>query len=433
MRKLIGMLCVVSSITLAFAMKSNWETTIDLAEKAAKQGDFAKSYKLIRNLESGLASKKMANLFKKYPKLAEAAKAEIFQSIALMRDDTSYKAAMEDVSFSQLLSWLRLIPESTTDDLQTKLRVFVNSKIADGSLALDFGSDLRCISTSGRFPNPDVGKMVLRNTIQRYSSGQFMDWAARNAVLAYLRFTPEARAEGLTLIQAQPWSASELKGIVAEIYPEFASQRLKEFTVKVKVSTPNLLLTEDLKAALGQFKTIEIAENSNFQLSVKALDSSFSQGIEQRDRITYDLGQVNLAVAPFLMPKNSVYQFEYTHGSDDFAYAYEVALSQSGAEVKRKLVGGRKTFQWSSCGSPMIINAFGGVNQISVIANGMMERMCARPSPRMIKQDAEKVALSDVAVKIVKMIRAYRSSHPIKRQTVPIIGPIATPGIASAP
>ena len=71
MRKLIGMLWFVSPIALAFAMKYNWESTIDLAEKAAKQGDFAQSYKIIRNIESGLDSKKMANLFKKYPKLED--------------------------------------------------------------------------------------------------------------------------------------------------------------------------------------------------------------------------------------------------------------------------------------------------------------------------------------------------------------------------
>lgn len=433
MRKLIGMLWLVSPIALAFAMKYNWESTIDLANIAAKQGDFAQSYKLIRNIESGLDSKKMANLFKKYPKLAEAAKAEIIQSIALMRDDASYKGAMDDVAFSQTLSGLRLIPESTTDDLQTKLRVSVNSKISDGSLALDFGSDLRCISASSRFPNPDIGKMVLRNTIRRYSSGQFMNWTARNAILAYLHFNPDAWAEGLTLIKAQPWSVSELKGTIAEIYPEFASQRLKEVAVKVKVSTPNLLLTEDLKAALGQFENIEIVENANLQVSLKELDSTFSQGIEQRDTITYDRGQVNLAAALFLMPINSVYQFEYMHGSDDFTYAYEVALSQSGAEVKRKLVGGRKTFQWSSCGSPMIINAFGGVNRISIMANGAMEEMCSRPGPGMIKQVATNAALSDVAVKVVKMIRAHRSSHPIERQSVPSIGQIATLGIAPTP
>ena len=198
MRKLIGMLWLVSSIALAFAMKYNWESTIDLAEKAAKHGDFAQSYKLIRNIESGLDSKKMANLFKKYPKLAEAAKAEIIQSIALIRDDASYKAAMEDVSFSQTLSELRLIPESTTDDLQTKLRVSVNSKIPIAHWLLISGRIEMHIRVS-RFPNPDIGKMVLRNTIRRYSSGQFMNWTARNAVLAYLHFNPDAWAEGLTL------------------------------------------------------------------------------------------------------------------------------------------------------------------------------------------------------------------------------------------
>ena len=368
----------------------------------------------------------MANLFKKYPKLAEAAKAEIVQSISLMRDNASFKTALDDVSFSQTLSGLRLISESMPDDLQTKLRVSVNSKISDGSLALDFGSDLRCISASSRFPDPDVGKMVLRNTIHRYSSGQFMDWTTRNAVLSYLHLTPDARAEGLTLIKAQPWSVAELKGSIAKIYPEFVSQRLKEVAIKVKVSTPSSVLTEGLKAALGQFENIEIAENANLRISVKELDSSFSQGIEQKDRITYDRGQVNLAADLFLMPINMVYQFEYTHGSDDFAYVYEVALSESGADVKWKLVGGRKTFQWSSCGSPMIISAFVGVNQIRTIANGAMEAMCARPGPRMIKQVAANAALSDVAVKVVKMIKAHRSRHPIERQTVPITGSIAT-------
>ena len=147
----------------------------------------------------------------------------------------------------------------------------------------------------------------------------------------------------------------------------------------MKVSTPNLLLTEDLKVALGQFENIEIVENANLQVSLKELDSSFSQGIEQRDKITYDRGQVNLAAALFLMPINSVYQFEYTHGSDDFTYAYEVALSQSGAEVKRKLVGGRRTFQLVFLRISMIINAFGGVNQIGIMANGLMEEMCSRP------------------------------------------------------
>ena len=40
MRKLIGIFWLVSPIALAFAMKYNWENTIDLAEKAAKATGF---------------------------------------------------------------------------------------------------------------------------------------------------------------------------------------------------------------------------------------------------------------------------------------------------------------------------------------------------------------------------------------------------------
>ena len=189
-----------------------------------------------------------------------------------------------------------------------------------------------------------------------------------------------------------------------ELYPEYVSQVRRDLKTTVRFEPEGekgelvaFDLVENMKSDFDSAEISDLAENPDYTVTVKAIRWTSRQLPERQRTVRYARHQVQLLAGTLMMPDNSSYVYNVNEGGAEMRYAVRVTVRNAEGEVvSREMFRDTEKETYQYCSEARIVNAFGGSEPASFVANEHMQRTCQDSSPNVDVTDLEKDALSNI-------------------------------------
>lgn len=328
---------------------------------------------------------RVKELFANDPKSRDLYRAHLEKTIADFSTDYFGKSTLTSVRNKLTVAKSAgIFSEAQASDLLEKLNKVVANGNITGTLLFDLGDN---IDSFPELKSPEHQRIIIDRSIKNLQGNGSVSRPIA-ALMDYVRRVGKDSAEGKmveSLLPTMNIRRDELD-VVARLFPEFASVRKDEITVRVFVQVKNgdRLLTEDLLQTLrGRVHGVEwvpAAGPKTTTVVIERVRNDEKTLPERSQTITYAQGEVNLLSAALLMPRNASYLYEVVSGGAEIEYGYVVSAITDGKTIYDEVIRGKVGGEYRRCQNARIQNVFGGVTSAGFVANDDMQQRCSGPS-----------------------------------------------------
>lgn len=305
--------------------------------------------------------------------------------ITTLRDASSAKALV------RRLAETPSIDQHQVAQLSARLDARVAARNLDSSIPFLLSDDLK------QFPSLDTSegmRVIFERSLTVLTTPSPRGKSERALLAATLRFV-ELRGAGSDeyreLAQALsriPLSHIDLKGQLAQLYPDYASQAMKDITLTILIETvpPKRLLEEDVTTLLKSRSPLLtfVREPSADGMRIIITELQYEERVEpertQTAVVSYT--DMNALVAVLMVPRGASFLYDVTQGGAEIQFAYEVKAMQYGQSLVEKIIREKVGDTYYACSNPRVQNVYGGLSRAEVWPNAQVESLCQRGGTR---------------------------------------------------
>jgi hypothetical protein len=230
-----------------------------------------------------------------------------------------------------------------------------------------------------------------------YNIGQYIQEAEEMGEASSFAKALRRRLPGLTV----SWNTLD---DLESLYPEYVSQIREVLRTNILVEPEGQKgdivafdLVESMKDDFESANISDLIEDPDYTVTVNAVRWSSRQLPERQRTVRYAQHQVQLLGSTLMMPDNSSYVYNVNEGGAEMRYAVRVTVRDGGGKVvSREMFRDTEKETYQYCSEARIVNAFGGSEPASFVANEHMKRTCQDSSANVDVSDLEKDALSRI-------------------------------------
>ena len=335
-----------------------------------------------RNIETSLerptGSAKIRDMFVIAPTARARYVAYLEQKIVDTNDLPTAVSALAKINLADTAD---VLPASDIRRLRALLGDLLANRNRTGAIAYDLSDD---VSGIPELQTDEHFNIRLNRTLKLLLSGNADRRGQIKALMAYIEHAGKDSAAGLRIGASLPQMhiRREELALVAQFYPQFATERQAALTIRVFLELKNgdRLLADDVMGVLRrEIRGVEWLTNPDpkaITLVIERLRNDERILAEQTQTITYAQYQVNVVEALLLMPRNASFLFEQISGGAEIEYGYVVTAQVNGVRVHDEVLRGKVGGESRRCQNARIQNIFGGVQPASFVANPDMARRC---------------------------------------------------------
>lgn len=290
----------------------------------------------------------------------------------------------------------KLFTQDRIDSLEMALKEATVANVMKGDALYDL-SDIVGIEA---LQDPRVVDKLFADTVAKAEQNGTNQ---RNELLAfYEKLDPASpyRKRIADLVPKLRYTVADLRsGTVSRLFPEFASARLAQLIVPVRLATdPSRRLVEEdvgtrLARGLDQVVIVKDGDpQKGLTIVIKELELTERSTPESTQTTVVDYYNVNIMAAVLLLPRNASVLFDVRRGGAALEFAYEIVVKVDDRIVETKLVRDRLGAEYHECSNMRFQNVFGGVGAFNLYPNPQVESFCrsggSRVSPSSLKEKA---------------------------------------------
>jgi hypothetical protein len=217
------------------------------------------------------------------------------------------------------------------------------------------------------------------------------------------RLTEQLRQTGL----ADP---SQVDDLLADLAHADRALKGRGVVVQLKTEPPRRLLEEDLATILrrtAEFITIvRTPQPEAVMLLIRELQFEERQEPERTQTMVVSNWQTDVLVSALTMPRGASMLYEYTQGSAEIAWAFEVIVSKADQVVQEQLLRDTIRRPYHFCANMRVQNVFGGVQSAMTYPNNEVKTLCESGQRPTRTSDLRSQVIERLAREITTMLRA---------------------------
>ena len=204
------------------------------------------------------------------------------------------------------------------------------------------------IANSSALREPSQAKIIFDRSLRSLVENPTNIYAdLRNKIFAYVKMQgpgSEAHRQLAEIVDRLQIPVSELKGIVRDLYPEYAARKLAALNLEIYLTSdpPKRLLEEDLITAFRRRSELLRVERTDrpgaLKILVRELQFEELQTPERTQTIVVNYADVGIVLAVLALPRGASVLFDYTEGGAEIELAYEVIAEKDGQKIFEKLL-----------------------------------------------------------------------------------------------
>ena len=283
------------------------------------------------------------------------------------------------------------IDQDQVEQLSARLDARVAARNFDSSIPFLLNDDLR------QFPSLDTSegmRVIFERSLAVLTTSPPRGKFEQGLLAATLRFV-ELRGAGSDeyreLASALPrilLSYIDLKGKLAQLYPDYASQAIKDITLTILIETvpPKRLLEEDVTILLKSRSPLLtfVREPSADVMRITIAELQYEERVEPERTQTAVVSymDMNALVAVLMVPRGASFLYDVTQGGAEIQFAYEVKAMQHGQSLVEKIIREKVGDTYYACSNPRVQNVYGGLSRAEMWPNAQVESLCQRGGTR---------------------------------------------------